>query len=293
MNATDRPVTNAGRQDAHVDDTEEGIDIGVSSDNPAHHAPNSPDGAAPNPLISEQPTYLVNQSGRLLYLGHSSTWAFSRQVLQMTREHFQTPSPFLNGEAEAYELDRHDPSTVDLSGLPSFEMSMLLLSTVKYRLHPFFHLFDEHEFIGNLHRLYKNPSEYAQAERLNYIHFLVIMALGKSFTSDPSAGLNLFNRALTLLPDVTQLCADAIRPIEVLCSVAMYLECIDHRCAAFAMARYLLTVSHAVQLSNSFPDRPSRAYSPDSRSSYSSPSQRYGRAHGTPVQKTMVDALFH
>lgn len=163
----------------------------------------------------------------------------------MTREHFQTPSPFLNGEAETYELGRHDSSSVDLSGLPSLEMSMLLLSTVKYRLHPFFHLFDEHEFVENLRRLYKNPAKYAQAERLNYIHFLVIMALGKSFTSNPSAGLNLFNRALALLPDVTQLCTDAILPIEVMCSIAMYLECIDHRCASFAMVRYTFRFVHS------------------------------------------------
>lgn len=153
----------------------------------------------------------------------------------MARQHFQTPSPFLNGEAEAYELDHNGHALVDLSGLPSLEASMFLLSTVKYRLQPFFYLFDEPDFTSQVHRLYRNPSEYAQANRLQFVHFLVIMALGKSLSSTAHAGLNLFNRALKLLPDATQLCLDPILPIEVMCSIAMFLECIDHRCAAFTM----------------------------------------------------------
>lgn len=224
---------------------------------PVDDVPNSPAGVAPNPLVSERPAYILNVSGKLLYLGHSSTWAFSRQVLQMTRQHFQTPSPFLNGEAEAYELDHDVSASVDLSGLPSLETSMFLLSTVKYRLQPFFYLFDEQDFITHIHRLYKNPSQHARADRLRFIHFVVIMALGKSLSSNPHAGLNLFNRALKLLPDVTQLCLDPILPIEVMCSIAMFLECIDHRCAAFTMVRG--PPSPPSILPNDFLDRTSHA----------------------------------
>lgn len=241
--ATTNPVVDSGDHHEHVVDADEGIHIDAPFNGHVDDISHSPAGVAPNPLVSEQPTYMLNLSGKLLYLGHSSTWAFGQQVLQMTRSYFQTPSPCLNGEGEAYELDRHNPLSVDLSGLPSLEMSMLLLSTVKYRIHPFFYLFDETDFVDHLHRLYKNPSEYARTERLHFIHYLVIMALGKSFISDAGAGLPLFNRALNLLPDVTQLCRDPTLPIEVMCSIAMYLECIDHRCASFIMVRNLLLLT--------------------------------------------------
>lgn len=209
--------------------------IGEPFDEPTDDVPQSPADVAPNPLVSARPAYVLDVSGKLLYLGHSSTWAFSRQVLQMARQHFQTPSPFMNGEAEAYELDYDLHVPIDLTGLPSLEASMFLLSTVKYRLQPFFYVFDEEDFIAHLHRLYKNPAEYAQSNRLHFVHFLVIMALGKSFSSTTQAGLPLFNRALKLIPDITQMCLEPILPVEVMCSIALFLECIDHRCAAFAM----------------------------------------------------------
>lgn len=230
-------AANAADDDQVLSDPGHHVQAEVEINDPANDEPQSPADVAPNPLVSERPAYILNVSGKLLYLGHSSTWAFGAQVLQMTRQHFQTPSPFLNGEAEAYELDHDDHEPLNLSGLPSLETAMFLMSTVKYRLQPFFYLFDEQDFVAHVHRLYKNPSEYAKANRLQLVHFLVIMALGKSLSSTTQAGLNLFNRALKLLPDVTELCLDPILPIEVMCSIAIFLECIDHRCAAYTMVR--------------------------------------------------------
>lgn len=195
-----------------------------------------------NPLVSEQPTYISDNSGRLRYLGHSSTWSFSRQVLNMVNQ-----SPHSNPSTEAslhVEGEVYNVSTVDLTisqsdiaGIPSMDLALYYLQSVKFRTHPILHLFDEADFSFHLHRFYESPATYGQSNRIWFVHFLILMAFGKAFVKQTQptrgpTGSDLFARALRLLPDTTYLCYEPVESTEILCCIALYLQSIDHRSAA-------------------------------------------------------------
>lgn len=195
-----------------------------------------------NPLVPEQPAYMSDNSGRLYYLGHSSTWSFSRQILHMAHQSPHSNPPMeasLHVEGEAYKLGSAESnfSSSDIAGLPSMDLSMYYLQSVKFRTYPLFYLFCESNFTLHLHRFYESPTTYGQTSRLWYVHYLIIMALGKAFVAQTQAvnaptGSELFVRALRLLPDVTSLCRDPVGSTEMLCCIALYLHSIDHRSAA-------------------------------------------------------------
>lgn len=203
-----------------------------------------------NPLVPEKPAY-VPISGRLRYLGHSSTWSFTQQVFRMivqSPHSMRSAGPSMNVEGEAQDVDATNLiiTSADLVGLPSLELSLFYVQTVKFRTHSLYYLFDESNFVSNLHQLYEGLTDFVQARRLWYVHYLLIMAFGKAFTfqaqtSGGIAGMELFNRALRLLPDVTLLCRDPVMATEILCCIALYLQCIDHRSAS------LIYVSISIQ----------------------------------------------
>ncbi|KAF9694385.1 hypothetical protein EKO04_007231 [Ascochyta lentis] len=89
----------------------------------------------------------------------------------------------------------------------------------------------------HLNHFYQDPMTYAEAHLIWFIHYLVLMAFGKAFVtqtrrgSEPP-GLQLFERALRLLPDVTFLINERVESTETLCCIALYLESVDHRTAA-------------------------------------------------------------
>jgi hypothetical protein len=199
-----------------------------------------------NPLVGDHPAYL-SISGRLRYLGHSSTWSFTQQVLEMTYKSPRAKRPprdVMYVEGEAYKLPYEKLFAFeqsDVSGLPSLDLSLYYVQSVKFRTHPLFFLFDEQEFTASLRQFYKAPMRQAQAKPLWFIHYLVIMALGKALVTDArtagaqdaiTPGSRLLTRALRLLPDVSYLCSEPIKATEILCSIALYLQSTDHRCAA-------------------------------------------------------------
>ncbi|EEU49036.1 uncharacterized protein NECHADRAFT_75798 [Fusarium vanettenii 77-13-4] len=210
----------------------------------------SPDDASPedadvsNPLVPDQPSYMSDYSGRLRYLGHSSTWSFSYQVLQMASQSaglLSSPSASMQMHVDGQIYDviperQIELSPADIAHLPSLELAMYYLQSTKFRTYPLFYLFEETEFMQNIQSFYQNPSEFARMNSLWYVHFLVIMAFGKSFVGQQAtigpAGSNLFSRALSLLPDVTYLSRDPVKATEIFCSIALYLHCVDHRVAA-------------------------------------------------------------
>ncbi|KAJ3537646.1 hypothetical protein NM208_g6225 [Fusarium decemcellulare] len=203
----------------------------------------SPDDATvSNHLVPEQPTFISDYAGRLRYLGHSSTWSFSCQVLQMASQSSglaASPSASMHVDGEIYGVTSERQislSSADIADLPSLELSLYYLQSTKFRTHPFYHLFEETQFIQDLHDFYRNPSEFARDHSLWYVHYLVIMAFGKSFVSQQAsigpAGSDLFSRALSLLPDATCLSRDPVKSTEILCCLALYLHCVDHRVAA-------------------------------------------------------------
>jgi proline utilization trans-activator len=196
-----------------------------------------------NPLVSKGPSYVTDVYGRLRYLGHSSTWSFSRQVLGMAYERAHSshlPETFMNIEADVYGLNWQSsrvPPVHSVSGIPSLERSLFLLQTVKFHTNCLYHLFDEESFTSNLYQFYDNPEECLATSRAWFSHYLILMAFGKAFSPGSQAtevpsGIDLFARGIKALPDVIHLCHEPILGSEILCSIALYLQCIDHRPAA-------------------------------------------------------------
>lgn len=186
------------------------------------------------------------------WLGPSSTWAYSRQVLNMIQGHLgqhESPEVPLNVDAQAFKLDWPssrditDPATVDL---PSLDYALYLTNTVKFHLGQTYHLFDEERFMTGLYDFYKRglkPEPTADA-RLWYIQFLLIMAFGKALLvpgnpEQTPPGSGLVTRALELLPDVHGLYQDAVLSVEILCCLALYLQSVDHRNSAYNYVRWL------------------------------------------------------
>lgn len=198
-----------------------------------------------NPLVPEQPVYVSESSGKLRYLGHSSGYAFTQQVLHMLHQYPPSnPSPeiilSLGGEEQRAESGRIVPhSTPDVSRLPSRGIALHYLQCLRFRTEPLFYLFDEPDFVSRLHQFYKDPKEYAQTSLVWFVHYLVLMAFGKALDhhaqrdiSNDAAVSELFTRALQLLPDMTYLCDHPVEATELFCSVTLYLYSVNHRQAA-------------------------------------------------------------
>ena len=180
-----------------------------------------------------------------VFLGPTSTWSFSRRVLTIiqTRVHPHSTRPIpLAVDGDAYQIHWGHASSdepPDTSNLPSIDYALYMLSTVKFHLSSLYRFFDEKEFLLNLYEFYDNAQEKAQASRLWYVQFLVILAFGEAFltpvkTSPNTTGwTRYFTRAMSLLPDITGLWKDPILAIEVLALISLYFHSVDMRDSAY------------------------------------------------------------
>lgn len=165
----------------------------------------------------------------------------------MTHHHVYqraVPSPGLIFDSETYDLDFE----ADLLGsgaaslsVPTLDYAIHLINVVKFHCCQLFHLFEEGEFMGILHEFYAQTPQVPQApikESLWYVHFLLLVAFGKAFVSKSSQGrqppgAEFFIRAMQILPNMVVLSRDPIQATEVLCCIALYLQCLDHRISAY------------------------------------------------------------
>lgn len=183
----------------------------------------------------------------IVYLGTSSNWSFTRRILSLTHEHIYQealPTGALLFDGATYDLGWDGLRTAqnaDTPPVPTFDHAIYLINTVKFRCGQLYHLFDEIEFMRNLHEFYSEPKPNATGS-LWYIHFLLIIAFGKGFVKHKQqgtkpAGGELFVNALQLLPDVSVLHQEPIESTEILCCVALYLQALDFRSSAHNYVR--------------------------------------------------------
>jgi proline utilization trans-activator len=198
-----------------------------------------------NPLAPDRPAYVTESTGRLLYLGHSSTYAFTQQLLHLTGDSpLSNPSPEVNlrSNGPAHKANSCDLTNVqdpDISGLPSKSTALYHLQSVKFRTQPLYFLYDELEFLEALSAFYSMPSEYARSHPIWFANYLIIMAFGIALTSQEYEGStsrpssrDFFTRALALAPDMSYLCEYPIQATELYCSIALYYQSIHDRCPA-------------------------------------------------------------
>ncbi|KAI0975083.1 Zn(II)2Cys6 transcription factor [Xylaria arbuscula] len=211
------------------------------------YTPNSDCDSQPltNPLSTGRSAFSTAGNGFTFYLGTSSNWSFTRRILSMTHERlFHTPLPTddLGFDCMIYELD-WGGSRAALSGpaspvLPSLDHCIYLINAVKFHCCQIFHLFDEETFMQSLYRFYEDPLQQPQpSEELWYVHFLLILAFGKGFTTKKPQGKSppgeaYFSKALHLLPNMIMLWTRPVAATEILCCIALYLHCIDSRIVA-------------------------------------------------------------
>ncbi|KAF5520509.1 Proline utilization trans-activator [Colletotrichum aenigma] len=210
--------------------------------------PRNPDGDGPdltNPLTATPSRYCLSASNGMAYfLAPGSNWSFSRHVLSVTHDHVcQSPLPTnsLLFDGCAYDLGwdgSRSTQALDSRFIPSIDYAIFLINAVKFHCGQMFHLFEVDEFMVNMQNFYaKSSADRAEDISLWYIHFLVILAFGKSLIQRKSegkrpSGADFFVRALQLLPDVTALCKEPILSSEILCSIAWYYQALDFRHAA-------------------------------------------------------------
>lgn len=181
--------------------------------------------------------------------------------------HSPLPTDSLLFEGSTYDLGWDGSrNTVDQEFpiVPTLDYSIYLINAVKFHAGQLFHLFDEGNFMGGLYAFYENHQQQTAAPGLWYIHYLVIIALGKALVvhrnrGSRPPGCEYFTKALQLLPDTTHLCRDPVIETEILCCIALYLQSLDFRSSAHNFVRRPHQVP--VHMADSI-DRPSCANRP-------------------------------
>ncbi|KAL2673763.1 hypothetical protein Neosp_012207 [[Neocosmospora] mangrovei] len=135
-------------------------------------------------------------------------------------EHYSPDVP-MNVDGTAFPLDtaslRDHSSLATLDNLPSFDYAIYLTNTVKFHITQTYHLFEESNFNRTLHVIYSQDPPPVGSNRLEYIQYFVVMALGKA----------LLGRAGS----------------KICCGLALYLQSIDHRNSAYLYLGLALRVS--------------------------------------------------
>ncbi|KAL4794097.1 Zn(II)2Cys6 transcription factor [Aspergillus venezuelensis] len=196
-----------------------------------------------NPLSCGPPKYITDGAGRPHYLGHTSNWSLAVRLLHLTHLALYKcpfPSAAHHIDTMTYSLDWNGlRSSVipDTRRLPSLDHALFLLNATKFHTGQMFHLFEEEIFMAHLHRFYENSAQRKTPEGLWFIHFLVIMALGKALVGGKSNGASppgaeYFRTAFMMLPDYSFFWKDPCGAAELLCSMALYLQSIDWRTSA-------------------------------------------------------------
>lgn len=212
-----------------------------------------------NPIASATSTYLADSNQRLREwypltqgrqtrtnvlligaLGESSTWSFTHRTLVFLSSHLNHPeAPVLTlnegGAAYRIKVPMASSDAVNVDNLPSVDYAIFLINSVSFHIGQLFHLFHETKFMVHVHEFYHNPQHKAETDRVWYIHFLVILALGKAITvqtkpqTHAPPGCDLFKKAMAFMPDSATLFGDVLTSIELLCGVSLYLQFVDMR----------------------------------------------------------------
>ena len=208
----------------------------------------------------------------VVYQGPTSSWSFTHRILQ-SMAHVLCPTTAVDlpiiTDGNAYQAQwtkAKSDAIIDTGGLPSQGHAFYLLSTVNFHIGHVFHLYDSEEFAKALQDFYGDIEHKAESSKLWYIQFLVIMAFGETFLLPPTKSKQppvcspYFTRAMSLLPDFSEMWNDPILSIEVLALVALYLYSLDMRDSSCCYVRLQFTeVGPSIDLKNS--DRSSYASS--------------------------------
>lgn len=226
--------------------------LGIDEQSESDHDESGPvsiheDHDVTNPLVSGVAAYYSpDTSGQSYWLGTSSNWAFGRRVLTLlhSKAFGDAPLPhaLLNFDGSTYELGwdgrRTAADTEKQVALPTIDYALFIINAVKFHCAQLFHLFDEQVFMSHFKNFYESDDGPANCSDLWYVHFLLVLALGKAllgrtWNEKRCPGADLFVQGMKLLPDWIYLWREPVQAAEVLCCVALYLQCLDMRILAY------------------------------------------------------------
>ena len=151
---------------------------------------------------------------------------------------------------------------------------------MKFHIGQIYRLLEENAFIKNMQDFYQHKTavDKAKESRVWFVQFLLVLALGTAFLSQPKnktrpPGAKFFERAMSLMPDHGYLWRDGLMAIDVLALAGLYLYCIDHRESAHV---YVSDPQHYVETIEEKKNRLTHRYL--DLSSYSNSSAR-GTTH--------------
>ncbi|KAI9897966.1 hypothetical protein N3K66_006326 [Trichothecium roseum] len=206
----------------------------------SNHMPSS----LTNPLANAPSSFMTATNGRAYYLGTSSNWSYTRRVLNLAHEfvhHIPVATDSLIFDGTAYDLPwdgsrlTECPSAAPV--LPSLDHAIHLVNVIKFHCSQMFHLFEEKMFMDELHDFYSNPEPQVAKPSLFYVHLLLVLALGRALSGNSHenrpAGCELFVKAMKIMPAYHIMADDPLTSIEILCTVALYNQCLDHRSCAY------------------------------------------------------------
>ncbi|XDG06182.1 hypothetical protein ABKA04_005797 [Annulohypoxylon sp. FPYF3050] len=218
-----------------------------------------------NPLVVRNLAYVRDSRGRPRFLGPTSTWSFCRRALLLLEAH--TPSSDgttapLNLDGAAFRMRWQPKATIDehdLKNLPAADYALYLYNTAKFHLAELFGIVDEPFFLEQFESFHESPWETAQTHRLWFIEYLLFLAYGQAFLAsgpwfNSPPGSHLAARAISLLPDPAYMYDETMRSIEVLALVALYLQSIDMRGAAYQYIGQALRLAYIEGISYQVPD---------------------------------------
>lgn len=161
---------------------------------------------------------------------------------------YPLPETDLHHDGATYELgwDGRRTAAVGVQpALPTADHAIFLINTVKFHCGQLFHVFDNEVFMRHFNAFHEGGQAQDRCPELWYIHYLIILAIGKSLVGrlrkgrKPS-GSDLFVQAMQMLPDQIFLWTDPVESTEILCCAALYLQCLDLRIVAYNVVSAML-----------------------------------------------------
>ncbi|KAI8659193.1 Fungal-trans domain-containing protein [Fusarium sp. Ph1] len=196
-----------------------------------------------NPLVDNGEVFARDPHGKFWYMGPTSSWAFCRRVLAIIGSCMPKPEPpVYPWDLETINLAWSPVGLYDhpdVSGLPSCEYALYLLSTVQYHLGSLYEIIDHEPFREQVERFYQDPAGEAYRSRFWYSQFLLVLAFGEAFLSTGSnkgvPGIKYASRGLSLIPSLIPLDKDkeSLAVVQAHCLAALYLQAVDLRLMAF------------------------------------------------------------
>lgn len=177
------------------------------------------------------------------YMGPTSSWAFCRRVLAIIGSRMPKPEPpVYPWDLETINLTWSPVGLYDqpdVSGLPSCEYALYLLSTVQYHLGSLYEIIDHESFREQVERFYQDPAAEAYRSRFWYSQFLLVLAFGEAFLNTGSnkgvPGIKYASRGLSLIPSLIPMDKgkESLAVVQAHCLAAIYLQAVDLRLMAY------------------------------------------------------------